>query len=80
MKRVIEYRDLPKWVRQVAIVVNEHVRQATYCQAQIVQRARKPREQFVVGNIVAALRYPHGDALARLLVWSVGGPVKAIRE
>ena len=37
-------------------VVYEHVRQAKYCQAQILQRARKPREQFVVGNVVDRIR------------------------
>src|SRR5205807_4432664 len=66
IRRPAEYGDLPKRCCQVAIIVNEHVRQATYCQVQILQRARKPREQFVVGNVVAPLRYAHGDALARL--------------
>jgi hypothetical protein len=64
---VIEDGDLTKWHAQIAIVVNQNVRQAMDCRLKIVQGSREPGQQLVVGNVVTALRRAHSDALGRLL-------------
>src|SRR5262249_31724623 len=51
---------------QVAVVVNQDVRQLQDCCMEIVERSRKPRPEFVVGNVVTALRNAHGHPLCRL--------------
>src|SRR5260370_36911438 len=64
---VIEHGDLTKRCAQIAIVVNQNVRQSMDCRSKIVQGSRETGQQLVVGNVVTALRHAHGDALCRLL-------------
>ena len=62
----IEDRDLAKRCGQIVVVVNQDMQQARYGQSKIVQRSREARPQLVIGNVVTALRYAHGDTLCRL--------------
>src|SRR5688572_6059426 len=64
---VSEDRCLTMRSAEIAIVVDHDMRQPRNRLLQIVQRAWKPRRELFAGYVVAALRYPHRDALGRLL-------------